>query len=378
MDRSTQRPAVPFLVLAVILLLGLVWLSGGESSRGMASYLVGFLFYVTIAVGSLFFVLFQHLTRASWGVTIRRQAEHLASALFLAPVLFVPIALHLERLYAWTDPAVAGHRSVLLNPGAFQLRSMIYLILWALIAGWFRRGSLAQDASGELSRTRRMQSLSAPALIVLGVSLTLAAFDWVMSLSPHWYSTMFGVYFFAGAVVAGFATLSLLVTRARTEGDLSQWVNTIHLHHHGKLLFAFVTFWAYVGFSQFLLIWYANLPEETVWFAARLAGGWRWVTCALVVGHFIVPFALLLSQRGKRSDQRLGLTSCWLLAMHFLDLLWLVVPGVAPEEIFAWSDLLAVGGFGLALIALTRFAARGSAPIPERDPRLTECLADQG
>ena len=378
MDKSPQRPVLPAFLLAAILLMGLVWLSGGESPRLMASYLIGFLFFVTIAVGSLFFVLFQHLTRAGWGVTIRRRAEHLSSTLLAAPILFIPIALHLDLLYPWVDPKIAGHRAVVLNPAAFQLRSLIYLVVWAVIAGWFRRASLAQDASGDPARTRRLQSLSAPALIAMGLSFTLAAFDWVMSLAPHWYSTMFGVYLFAGAVVGGFAAIALLATQARTQDGLAQWVSTIHLHHHGKLLFAFVTFWAYIGFSQFLLIWYANLPEETIWFAARLAGPWRWITYVLVVGHFIVPFALLLSQRGKRHDQRLALTACWLLAVHFLDLLWLVVPAVAPDEIFAWSDLLAAGGFGLALVALTRLAARGAAPIPERDPRLAECLADQG
>ncbi len=377
MDRPKEKAMWPYLAQIVVALMFLFFFRG-NTPRETASYLVGFLFFVTLGVGSLFFVLFQHLTRAGWGVTIRRQAEHLSFSLLAAPILFIPIALHLDLLYSWTDPAVAGHRAVVLNPTAFLIRSWVYLLLWAAIAAWFRRGSLAQDASGDVAQTRRLQTASAPALILMGLSLTLAAFDWVMSLTPHWYSTIFGVYLFSGAVVGGFAAIAIPVTYGCTKGDLGKWVSPVHLHHHGKLLFAFVVFWAYIGFSQFLLIWYGNLPEETVWFAARLDGGWRWVTYALVVGHFIVPFALLLSVRGKVRGRRLSTAAIWILAMHYLDLLWLVVPAVAPGKILAWSDLRNLFWIGILMIFLAGLAARRGAPIPEGDPRLGECLADEG
>lgn len=371
----SRRPLLP-LTVAAVLLSSLAWFAAADS-RLMASYLVGFLFFVTVGLGALFFVLVQHLTRAGWSVTIRRRAEHLSAVLVAAPVLFVPIACRLELLYPWIDPAVAGHRAVVLNPAAFQLRAAIYLLLWAVIAWRFRRGSLTQDTNGDPAETRRLQSLSAPALLLFALSLTLAAFDWIMSLSPHWYSTMFGVYFFSGAVVGGFAAIALQATRLRSAEASKKWLTEHHLHQHGKLLFAFVTFWAYVGFSQFLLIWYANLPEETVWFAERLAGPWCGLTVALVLGHFIVPFALLLSQRGKRHDRRLAAVACWLLAVHYFDLFWLVVPAVAPRELFAWGDLAAAVGFSALLVGVLRLAARGGAVIPERDPRLAECLAGE-
>jgi hypothetical protein len=350
----------------------------GDGARFYASYLVAWLFAVSIALGGLFFVLLHHAVRAGWSTVVRRLAEHLAATMPLLAVLFVPVAVGLAELYPWARPEAAGDpllaaKAGWLSPGFFLVRAAVVLGAWSLLAWWFRRRSLAQDGSGDPAISRRLKALAPPALIVFGLTLTVGAFDWIMSLDPHWYSTIFGVYFFAGSVVAVFATLILLAAAARPAGEV---ITAEHRHDLGKLLFAFVVFWAYIAFSQFMLIWYGNLPEETVWYAHRTAPGWEGATVALAAGHFVLPFFFLLSRAVKRRPATLVAGAVWMLAMHYLDLYWLVMPSLEPHGLdphpLDAATLVAVVGFGAGALGLL---ARRRPLVPVRDPRLAESLS---
>jgi hypothetical protein len=381
-----RRTVWPAAAVGVAGMAAFALLAGGDPRRAWAGYLVAFFFFLTVALGGLFFVLVHHVTRAGWGVVVRRLAEHLAATLPLFALLFAPLALGAEQLFPWFDGAAAAGDELLaakapwLAPGFFWARAALYLGCWGLLAWWFRRRSLAQDAAGDPAITRRLQALSAPALLVFAVTITFASFDWIMSLDPHWYSTIFGVYVFAGSAMAVFATLALaamfLERGRRRGGPLAGLVNAEHYHDLGKLLFAFVVFWAYIAFSQFMLIWYGNLPEETVWYAHRWEHGWRGVSIALAVVHFAIPFFALLPRATKRRRGLLAAAALWLLAAHYLDLYWLVMPAVSPESPApGLAHLAAFAGVGGLFVAVWARLVVGRAVIPLGDPRLAESLS---
>ena len=370
--------AVGLLALVATFALGLA-----QPRQLWASYLVAFLFWLTLALGGLFFVLVQFAARAGWSVAVRRIAEHVAGTLPLFVLLFVPLALSLGELFPWTDAAATAADPLLAAKGAFLnqdfflLRAAFYLLAWAALGWWFRRRSLAQDVSADPRTTRLLQSVSAPALVLYAITLTYASFDWIMSLEPRWYSTIFGVYLFAGCAVAIFAAVALgAILLERRGGPLEGIVTAEHYHDLGKLLFGFVVFWAYIGFSQYMLIWYGNIPEETVWFARRLEHGWLAVSVALAVAHFVLPFFYFILVRTKRDRVLLAAGCLWLLAAHWLDLYWLVMPAVFPQgPPVSLLDLLAWLGIGGLFVAVLGALLRRPALVPVGDPRLPESLS---
>lgn len=352
-----------------------------DRERFAFSYLTGFTWVATLAVGGLFFVLLQHLTRAGWSVAARRHMEWVSGILPACAALFVPVALLSHDVYHhWMGPEaledeLLRKKAGYLNPTFFFVRAAAFLACWSLLSHWFRRTSRAQDASGDPALTLRMQSSSAPAMLALGVTLTFAAFDWLMSLDPHWYSTIFGVYVFAGAATSSLAALALVTIALQRAGLLRAVSHVEHRHDIAKLLFGFTVFWAYIAFSQYLLIWYANIPEETIFFRHRWEGSWKAVSLALLVGHFVVPFLALLPRASKRSAPALGAASVLLLVMHYVDLYWLVMPNLdAHGARFSWIDAAGLlGPAGVGALALALRATEG--PLyPLRDPRLAEAL----
>lgn len=368
---------------AGLALLAITFAAGaGDPATLFPGYLVSWFYFVSLAAGALFFVLLHHLTRAGWSVVVRRQAEAASLALPVLAVLGVPLAFGLHALYHWSHveavaaDAVLQHKAAWLSPGFFLLRAALYLVVWSWLAWWFARQSLRQDAMGALVLTRRMQTLSAPGMVIFAITLSLAAFDWLMSLEPHWYSTIFGVYVFAGAAVGAYALLivtSLLLQRA---ANLSGILTYDHFHDLGKLLFAFVVFWAYIAFSQFMLIWYAALPEETFWFAERWTAGWRPWSIALAVAHFVVPFFFLLLRDVKRHRAGLWASAVWMLAVHWLDLYWVVAPGHSPAgPHLHWTAVTSFLGIGCLFAATVAWALARCALVPVNDPRLAESLA---
>lgn len=356
-------------------------LGQGDPRQFYFSWLVAFLFFLSLALGSLFFVLALFLTKAGWAIVIRRVAENSMATLPLFALLFLPVLFGMEHLYHWALGETVEADSLLrwkrpfLNVTFFTVRAAIYLVSWSVISLWFLRSSCRQDRSGEQGITRRLQIASAPAMVVFALTVTFASVDWIMSLDPHWYSTIFGVYFFSGSLVGAFAFLAVTITAMRGMGLLTRVVSVEHFHDLGKLLFAFVAFWSYIGFSQYFLIWYANIPEETVWYAHRQVGTWRWVTILLVFGHFLVPFFFLLPRAVKRRSGFLLMGAGWLLLMHFVDIHWLVMPTLHHRGVHVGlldvTTLLAVGG---AFLAAFGWLTRRAALLPIKDPRLPESL----
>lgn len=345
------------------------------------SWLVGALFVLSLALGGLFFVLVQHATQAGWSVVVRRIAENAMATLPFLALLFAPLLFGLGELFHWSHAdAVAAdpllrHKAPYLNAPFFVARTAACFAVWSALAIWFGRLSRQQDRSGDHEITRRLRRASAPGLVLFALTVTFAAFDWLMSLDAHWYSTIFGVYFFSGSMVAIFAFMSLLAIAARRAGLLVDIVTAEHMHDLGKLLFAFVAFWAYIGFSQFFLIWYGNLPEETHYFAVRLTGSWRAASIVLALGHFVVPFFVLLPRTIKRHRALLAATAGWLLVMHYLDLYWLVTPGLHPEGVAPnVLDVTALIGSAGVFAAAFGWSMRRQALVPLRDPRLPESL----
>jgi hypothetical protein len=357
-------------------------LAGGDARAQLwHSWLVGTLFVTSLALGGLFFVLVHHATQAGWSVVVRRTAENAMATLPFLGLLFAPLLFGTGELFHWShgdavaaDPVLA-HKQPYLNLPFFVVRTVLYLAVWSGMAIWFGRLSRLQDRTGDHEITRRLRRASAPALIVFALTVTFASFDWLMSLDPHWYSTIFGVYFFSGSAVAIYAFLSLVTIAQRRSGLLVDVVTTDHLHDLGKLLFAFVSFWGYIGFSQFFLIWYGNLPEETSFFAERLHGTWRGASVLLAVGHFVVPFFFLLPRTVKRRSGALAAAAVWMLLMHLVDLYWLVMPNLHPEGLApGLLDAAAlIGSIGVFLAAFGRSLGRQSL-VPLRDPRLPESL----
>ncbi len=345
------------------------------------SWLVSFLFFLSLALGALVFVLIQYAAQAGWGIVLRRIGETTFATLPLMAALFIPLVLGLRDLYEWAVPGAAEHDALLrwkapyLNVPFFLIRAVLSFGSWSFIALLYYRGSRRQDVTGDPAVSARLRRLAGPALIVLALTQTVASIDWIMSLTPHWYSTIFGVYFFAGSFVGFIALLSIVAAAMRGAGLLDTVISVEHLHDIGKLLFAFTAFWAYIAFSQFFLIWYANLPEETIWYKVRIEGSWMTVSLVLMLGHFVAPFFYLMGRAVKRRGLTLALGGAWLLAMHFVDLYWQVMPTLHPEGVSpSLLDVAALVTVGGCFVAAAGWLMQRQALVPLRDPRLAESL----
>lgn len=358
----------------------------GDHDRLPFSYLVGFIYWLTLALGGIFFVLVHYLARSGWSVVVRRLAEHVAATVPLFALLLVPIWLWRHELYHWMHGDAAAHDPILqhkspyLNETGFVVRAIVFFAVWTAIAWFFRSKSTRQDQEGDPAITRRLMTLSAPCTILFGVALNFSSYDWVMSLEPHWFSTMFGPYVFAGSAVIVYAFLILVSQRLQKDGLLKSLVTEEHYHDLGKFLFGFVVFWAYLAFSQFMLIWYANIPEETQWFAMRWEHGWQQVSIFLAAAHFFVPFFWLITQPAKRTPWRLAVGAIWMIFMHWVDIYWLVMPTYShlhEQGAFhpSWLDATCWLGIGGLFLAFFGYLMRRESLVPTHDPRLAESLA---
>jgi len=373
------------LIVGVGSLSGAVLLGMNDLAKLQRAYLVAFMYVLSIALGALWFVTIQHLTNAKWSVVVRRVAEIMASNMWLVALLSLgvvgPMLLGSTDLYVWLDHArveqdhILHHKSAYLNIQFFIVRWVLYFGFWIWLGRRFFRLSVQQDRDGGSEISATLRRISAPSMIVFALTLTFCAIDLVMSLDALWFSTMFGVYYFAGCVLAGYSTLGLFLMWIQSKGRLTTSVNSEHYHDIGKMMFAFTVFWAYIAFSQFMLIWYADVPEETHWYHWRFEGSWKVVSALLLVAHFAVPFFGLMSRHVKRNKRSLAFWAVWILVIHYVDLFWLVYPNGSGDVPLSAVDILCwLGVLGLFGAVSVRRAQKINL-IPTGDPRLADSLA---
>jgi hypothetical protein len=323
-----------------------------------------------------------HLSGGAWGFVIRRALESGARTLLLMALLFIPLLFGLPELYLWARPeVVAGdallqHKSPYLNAPFFITRTAVYFLVWIVLAALVTRWSLQQDRTASPSLTRRLQLLSGPGLVLYALTMTFASIDWAMSLEPHWFSTIYGVMFIVGQVLSALALMIPVAGWLAAYEPLAQVVSPTPFHDLGNLLLAFVMLWAYMAFSQYLIIWSGNLPEEIPWYLHRMQGGWQWLGLILLLGHFVVPFCLLLSRRTKRRAWVLSRVAIAVLCMRLVDLFWLVVPAFHPSGLSVhWLDIVAPVGVGGLWVAAGVWQLRGKPLLPLHDPRVESAFA---
>ena len=366
----------------IVGLLGLALSVAGafmDHASFFQAYLTAFTFLTTVGLGGLFFVLIHHITGAYWGVVVRRVAENLACTLPLMGLLMIPLFFGMHDLFHWTnldDPHVAQDallqwKAPYLNQSFFIIRNVIYFLIWSWLAHGLRKHSLAQDA-GNAESLGKMRRLAAGGTVLFALTISLFSFDWLMSLDAHWYSTIFGVYVFSGAFLGGLALLSLLAGLLRTHG-VGEIITAEHTHDFGKFLFAFTVWWAYIGGAQYFLIWYGNVPEETVWFLHRWQQGWKGVSLFLIVFHFIVPFLILAFRAAKRVPWLVMSLAGMILFMHYVDHFWMINPGFGHFHI-SWQYVTTLAGLG-GLMVWWLFTKMAADPIiAMEDPKLQKSI----
>jgi len=344
------------------------------------SYLFAYTFFFTVSLGALFWIIVHHAVDAEWSVVMRRQLENLACLLLTLAVLFIPLVFVAPEVWTWMQPAHAHdpllqEKAAYLNRPFFWSRAVFYFVFFAVAAYLLRGFSVAQDRTGAARYTVLNRRVSYGSTIPFALCLTFAVVDWLMGLDYKWFSTMWGVYLFAGAVLSSLCVLTLVITALLRVGHLKNIVTLEHYHILGKLILSFTIFWAYIAFSQYMLIWYSNIPEETVYFLVRNTESWHALSTFLVIGHFFVPFLLLLPNAGKKKPAFLCGIAVWILLMHLLDLYLIILPalhpmGVRPSMLDVFCVLTL--GFFLAAVFLKQL---GDTPLfPTRDPRLEKSL----
>jgi len=346
------------------------------------SYLLGFVFWFGIALGSMAILMIHHIAGGAWGAVIRRILESSIGTIPLLAVLFLPIAFGIHHLFEWSHADVVAKDAILqakepyLNAPFFLVRAAVYFVVWIVVAMLLRRWSLLQDQDGDPRVTVRMELMSRGGLVLYGLTVTFAAVDWMMSLEPHWFSTVYGLLVMAGQGLAAFAFAIPLAVLLSRQKNVARFFGPSQFHDLGNLMLAFTMIWAYLSFSQLLIIWSGNLPEEIVWYLNRSQGGWKVVGYSLLFLHFAVPFGVLLSRKIKQTGRKLALVALWLLVMRLVDLYWLVGPAFSPQSALPhWLDLTAVVGIGG--VWLWFFVGRlvASPVLPVQDPSLPEVEA---
>ncbi len=371
------------LSLLVMMGLGVLTFAAGfvvNKERVWHSYLTSYFFFSSLALGGLFFTAIQHAVSAGWSVNIRRISESFTA--FLPVVLGGGILLLFSGsdLFLWLDSEVVAKDTLLsgkkayLNWGFWAVRMVAFALLWLFFARKIVGYSLAQDKDGSESWTHKMVPWSVAFLMVFALSYSLFSVDLLMSLEPHWFSTIFGVYCFAGLFQSTLAFMILMVLFCTSRGWVTGLMSIEHVHDLAKFLKGFTVFWAYIAFSQFMLIWYANLPEETVFYLHRSHGGWMEVSLALLIFKFVVPFVALMPRWAKRTPRHLILVCCLILFMQYVDLFWIVYPNYKESVVFSWMELgVFVGFLGAFLFLVSRFLNKNNL-VPIKDPRIHESL----
>jgi len=378
-----SEPSVAALRAAVVVgTIGFIVALKMDPARAWANLLLSNVYWTGLCGAALAFIAMQFVAKAGWSTGFRRIPEALSAAIPMGLILFIPIYFGMHDLYHWSHAEAVAHDPILaakapyLSVGGYFARTIFALGIWSVFAYLLRSASVAQDSDGKTAHTNHSVLLSVLFLIIFGVTFTFGSVDWFMSLEPHWFSTIYPWYLFIGVFVAAIAVISALLILCQKRG-LYEQVGVAHYHDLGKFLFAFSVFWAYLWFSQYLLIWYSNIPEETVHYTIRFAPGWVCVFWTNPIVNFIIPSALLLTVRSKRGGSRMLLGCAVILVGRYIDFYQLVMPSVShgggPH--FGWQEVLIFGGVASLFLLAADRAFRKAAPVPEKDPYLIESFS---
>jgi hypothetical protein len=372
-----QRGALLIGVLALTLCA-----AGGLQSPAdfFRAYLIGWLFCLGIALGALAILMLHYLSGGAWGLVVRRILESATRTLPLLALLFIPLAVGVREVYVWAAPGAIGdplllHKSGYLNVPFFLVRAAVYFCAWLGCAHLFNKWSRERDARPD-PNPRRFRLFAGPGLALYGLTMTFSSIDWAMSLEPHWYSTIYPAGFGIGQVLSAFAFSIVIAVTLRDREPFARLVTPGNLNDLGNLMLAFVMLWAYMAFSQYLLIWSGNIREEVPWYIARQTGAWGAVAVALITFHFALPFVLLLSRRVKRDPRGIAVVAITILVMRLVADLWLLVPGFhRPGFALRWLDVVAPIGFVGVWLAAFLSQLRDRPLLPLNDPAVEEALA---
>ena len=377
LQKRRRRAGLLGILGVIVLVAGLI----GSPAQFYRSYLWAYIFCLGITLGSLAWLMLQHLTGGAWGVVIRRPAEAAARTLPLLTLLFVPLIFGISSLYPWAHAdvvakdAILKHKQIYLNVPFFLVRAAAIFAGWNLLSWLLNKWSAMEDREGPAVPQRQMPRISSVGLIFWAFSVTFLSIDWVMSLDAHWFSTMFGLLFMIGQGLSGMAFLITVMVLLSQTRPMSEVLTPRHLHDLGKFMLASVMVWAYFSFSQWLIIWAGNLPEEIPWYLERLRGGWQYVALILIFGHFALPFALLLSRDLKRNFKLLRSIAIFVLCMRVVDVYWLVTPDASKSGLaVSWVDLAALIGLGGIWLAFFFRQLEKRPLMPINSPDLVETL----
>ena len=349
-----------------------------DPTRSAFNNIILLMFLTSVGLGSLFLVAIEYVGGAVWSTPFRRIPEFMSATLLILPIIVIPLLFNLQDVFHWMHPEgddILKAKAPYLNTTFFIIRVVAFILIWLIFYAMLTGNSKLQDKSKDQYLTTKNIRISAIFFPFFAITLSLTSIDWMMSLEPHWFSTIYGVYYFSGTVLAGLAVATFIIVYLNEKGFFIKGINKDHYYSLGALLFAFINFWAYIAFSQFLLIYYANLPEETFWFIQRWEGSWLYVSLFLILVHFIVPYFGLLSQPSKMNSKRLMFMSVWILFAHIVDLYWLVMPTFSREGfVFNWIEVgYPLIAFGI-LILIFVWKSKKNNIVPIGDPKLKRGL----
>jgi hypothetical protein len=380
LDRIQRRS----LLVGAIALAACAWGAFATPQQFFRSYLMAFIFWSGVGLGSLAVLMLHHMVGGGWGVLIRRMLEAATRTIPLLALLLVPVLVGIPHLYPWTLPGAMAHdpllrhKSVYLNIPFFLLRTVACFAVWGVLAFFLNRWSSQQDQEGSPSLARRLRNLSGPGLVLFVLTVTFVSLDWVMSLEPDWYSTIYSALFIVGQVLSTLAFVVALLGLLASRTSLGEVLSTRYLRDLGNLVLIFVILWAYMAFSQFLIIWAGNLTEEIPWYLRRVKEGWGWVAGFVIVFHFFLPFLLLLSREVKRRVAVLATLAGVLLLVRLGCTFWMIEPAFGGGPRFHWLDWVAPVGVGGLWVATFVWQLKRKPLLPIHDPNLREVFQSAG
>lgn len=376
-----NRIQISALIIGIITLLLSLFEAFANTQQFYQSYLFSFLFWLGLSLGCLGWLGLHHLVGGGWGFAIQRLLEAGTRTLPLMALLFIPLYFGMHEIYIWSRPEIVANdailldKSIYLNIPFFWVRALVYFSTWFGFAFFLNKWSKMQDETGDVNLTRKMVRLCGPLLVFYVLTMTFASFDWGMSLEPHWFSTIYGFLFVVGQGLAAMAFMVIMAYTLAKREPLSRVFKPKHFHDYGNLMFAFILLWAYMSFSQFLIIWTGNLPEEIPWYLRRIKGGWEVLAVGLVLFHFIVPFFLLLMRFFKKRAELLFKIAIFMIFMRMVDLFWYIAPAFHPEKLtINWLDIILPVSMGGIWLAYYIQQLKKRALIPLYDPRVKEAL----